>query len=195
MRERSLLNELASTTPGVVLQIGYAGVLAFMLLAHRNTQRRQILRVPVNFETRVRLARVMRDINERVSHYLFSLTVIYLGVALASALALAVLGFPNAIVWGACMGFASFVPFIGPPTVIALVALVGLLSFDDWSRIAAVPAVLVVIHFAESQFITPTFVSRRCALNTIAVFATIALLGWMWGAIRRHRRGAAADLA
>jgi hypothetical protein len=26
-------------------------------------------------------------------------------------------------------------------------------------------------------------VSRRCALNTVAVFATIALLGWMWGAI------------
>jgi hypothetical protein len=26
-------------------------------------------------------------------------------------------------------------------------------------------------------------VSRRCALNTVAVFASIALLGWMWGAI------------
>ena len=27
------------------------------------------------------------------------------------------------------------------------------------------------------------FVSRRCALNTVAVFASIALLGWMWGAM------------
>ena len=27
------------------------------------------------------------------------------------------------------------------------------------------------------------FVSRRCALNTVAVFAAIALLGWMWGAM------------
>ena len=35
----------------------------------------------------------------------------------------------------------------------------------------------------ESQFITPVFVSRRCALNTVAVFVGIALLGWMWGAI------------
>ena len=52
---RSLLGQLASTTPAVILQIGYAGVLAFMLLAHRDDHRRQILRVAANFNTRVRL--------------------------------------------------------------------------------------------------------------------------------------------
>jgi predicted PurR-regulated permease PerM len=67
--------------------------------------------------------------------------------------------------------------------VIGIVALVGVITFDDWYRIVAAPAALLVIHFAESQLVTPAFVSRRCALNTVAVFATIALLGWMWGAI------------
>ena len=181
--QHSLLGALASTTPGVVLQIGYASVLTFMLLAHRNAHRRQVLRIPVQFATRVRLARTMRDVNERVGHYLFSLAVIYACVAVAASIALALLGFPNAMVWGAVMGLASFVPFVGPPIVIAIVALVGLITFDDWPRIAAVPAALLVIHFAESQLVTPTFVSRRCALNTVAVFFTIALLGWMWGAI------------
>jgi predicted PurR-regulated permease PerM len=179
----SLLGQLASTTPIVVLQIAYAGVLAFMLLAHRNNHRRQILRVPASFETRVRLARVMRDINERVGHYLFSLAVIYSCVAVLATVALALLGLPNAIMWGVLMGIASFVPFVGPPVMIALVALAGLLTFEDWPRIVAAPAILILIHFAESQFVTPAFVSRRCALNTVAVFVTIALLGWMWGAI------------
>ena len=183
VREKSLLNDLATTTPGVLLQIGYAGVLAFMLLAHRNTSRRQIMRIPGAFSTRVRLARVMRDINDRVGQYLFSLAVIYACVAAVATVALAVLGFPNAIVWGVLMGVAGFVPFIGSPVMIALVALVALLTFEDWPRIVAAPAALLVIHILESQFITPLFVSRRCALNTVAVFATIALLGWMWGAI------------
>jgi predicted PurR-regulated permease PerM len=181
--QHSLLGTLASMTPAVVLQIGYAGVLAFMLLAHRNTHRRQLLRIPVQFETRVRLARTMRDINDRVGHYLFSLAVIYSCVAVVAAVALALLGFPNAMVWAAVMGLASFVPFIGPPVVIGLVALVAMITFDDWPRIVAAPAALLVIHFTESQFITPALVSRRCALNTVAVFAAIALLGWMWGAI------------
>src|SRR5262249_11200357 len=100
-----------------------------------------------------------------------------------AALSLALLGLPNALMWGAFMGFASFVPFVGPPVVIAVVTLVALLSFDDWPLIAAVPAVLLLIHFAESQLITPSLVSRRCALNTVAVFFTIGLLGWMWGTI------------
>src|SRR6185295_18639486 len=140
VHNRSLLGQLASTTPGVILQIGYAGVLAFMLLAHRNGHRRQILRVPVTFYTRVRLARMMRDINERVGHYLFSLAVIYAGVAALSTVALALLGFPNAIIWGGLMGIAGFVPFIGPAVTIAVVAVVALITFDDWPLIVAAPA-------------------------------------------------------
>src|SRR6185295_15729775 len=92
VHNRSLLGQLASTTPGVILPIGYAGVLAFMLLAHRTSHRRQVLRVPLNFATRVRIARMMRDINERVGHYLFSLAVIYAGVAVLAAVELALLG-------------------------------------------------------------------------------------------------------
>ena len=125
----------------------------------------------------------MRDINERVGQYLFSLCVVYAGVAALATVALALLGFPNAIVWGALMGLASFVPFIGPAVMVAAVALVALLTFDDWTRIVAVPASLLAIHLVESQFMTPMFLSRRCALNTVAVFVSIALLGWMWGAI------------
>ena len=183
VHNRSLLGQLATTTPIVILQIGYAGVLAFMLLAHRNSHRRQVLRVPVNFATRVRIARMMRDINERVGHYLFSLALIYSVVAVLAALSLWLLGVPNALMWGVLLGIGSFIPFVGPPVVIGLVALACLLTFEDWPRIAAAPAILAVIHIAESQFVTPAFVSRRCALNTVAVFVGVALLGWMWGAI------------
>jgi predicted PurR-regulated permease PerM len=183
VREKSLLSELASTTPAILLQIGYAAVLAFMLLAHRNDHRRQILRVPVTFPTRVRLARMMRDINERVGHYLFALAVIYSVVAAASTMALVLLGFPNALMWGVLMGLVSFVPFIGPPIAFGAVAVVALLTYDDWTLMVAAPLSLAIIHFIESQLVTPVFVGRRCALNAVAVFAGVALLGWMWGAV------------
>lgn len=183
VRDKSLLGAIASTTPALLLQIGYAVVLAFMLLAHRNDHRRQMLRVPLNFHTRVRMARIMRDINGRVGSYLFALVVIYSAVAALSTIVLALLGFPNPLLWGVLMGLASFVPFIGPPVAIGLIALVALLTYDDWWLMLAAPVVLAAIHFVESQFITPIFVSRRCALNTVAVFAGVALLGWMWGAV------------
>ena len=66
VNNHSLLGQLASTTPIVILQIAYAAALAFMLLAHRNGHRRQIPRIPASFETRVRLAR-MREKYERES--------------------------------------------------------------------------------------------------------------------------------
>lgn len=183
VREQSLLSELMSTTPAVLLQIGYAAVLSFMILAHRNDHKRQILRVPINFTTRVRIARVMRDINDRVGTYLFALVVIYSLMAVVSTIVLALLGFPNPILWGVLVGLASFVPFVGPPVAIGLVAFVALLTYDDWVHMLAAPAILAAIHFVESQLITPAFVSRRCALNTVAVFSGVAFLGWMWGAV------------
>lgn len=183
VQQRSLLGELATATPMLVLQLGYAGVLAFMMLAHRNGFRRQILRVPTEFYTRVRLARVMRDINERVGQYLLALVAIYTVVAILSAIALALLGYSNAVMWGVSMGIASFIPFVGPPVVVGLVALVGVLSFESWPLMVAGPAVLAALHFVESQLVTPSLVGRRCALNTVIVFAGIALLGWMWGAV------------
>lgn len=183
VRDKSLVSQLMSTTPAVLLQVGYAAVLSFMILAHRNDHKRQILRVPLNFTTRVRIARVMRDINDRVGTYLFALVVIYSLVAVVSTIVLALMGFPNPILWGVLVGLASFVPFIGPPVAIGLVAFVALLTYDDWMHMLAAPAVLAAIHFVESQLITPAFVSRRCALNTVAVFAGVAFLGWMWGAV------------
>lgn len=183
VRDKSLVSQLMSTTPAVLLQVGYAAVLSFMILAHRNDHKRQILRVPLNFTTRVRIARVMRDINDRVGTYLFALVVIYSLVAVVSTIVLALMGFPNPILWGVLVGLASFVPFIGPPVAIGLVAFVALLTYDDWMHMLAAPAALAAIHFVESQLITPAFVSRRCALNTVAVFAGVAFLGWMWGAV------------
>lgn len=183
VKDKSLLSDIISTTPALLLQFGYAAVLAFMLLAHRNDHRRQILRIAVTFSTRVRMARIMRDINERVGHYLFTLAVIYSIVAALSTGVLMLLGFPNALLWGVVMGLASFVPFIGPPVAIGAVFVVALLSYEDWQHIVGVPLALAVIHFVESQLVTPAFVSKRCALNTVAVFAGVAMFGWMWGAV------------
>lgn len=179
----SPLVTLAKTTPAILLQVGYAAILAFMLLAHRNGHRRQILRTATTQATRLRLARMMRDINERVGQYLFTLVAIYSIVAATSAAVLALLDFPNALLWGMLVGLASFVPFIGPPVVIGIVAFIALLTYDDWLRMVAAPLALAIIHFVESQLVTPAFVSRHCALNTVAVFSGVALLGWLWGAV------------
>ena len=183
VREKTLLGELASTTPVVILQFGYGMGLALFLLANRHITWRQLIRIPRTFGARIRLARVMRAVYDRVGHYLFAIFIIYAGVAAISAAVLALIGFPDAVMWGAVLGLASFIPFVGAPIVIALVAAVAAFSFDDWERMLAAPLALVVIHVLESQFITPAVVGKRLSLNTIGVFVSIAFLGWMWGAV------------
>ncbi len=93
----------ASTTPALLLQIGYAArarLHAARPIATTTNARSCGWRS--TFSTRVRLARVMRDINERVGNYLFALAVIYSLVAIASTIVLALLGLPRIRSCGAC---------------------------------------------------------------------------------------------
>ena len=68
VRDKSLLGEVVSTTPRVLLQIGFASVLAFVLLAHRNSHRRQILRKarPRHYLIASRRSRLRRQIGLHV---------------------------------------------------------------------------------------------------------------------------------
>jgi hypothetical protein len=58
-----------------------------------------------------------------VGHYLFALAVLYSVVAAMSTMALAMLDFPIALMWGVLMGLVSFLPFIGSPIAIGVVPL------------------------------------------------------------------------
>ena len=196
VRDGSLLGDLASTTPGVLLQVGYAGVLAFMLLAHRNTSRRQIMRIPAAFHTRVRLARVMRDINERVGHYLFSLAVIYAGVAAVATAGAGAAGLPQCHHVGRADGHRELRAVHRPAGDDRRWSpLVALLTFDDWLRILAAPVALLVIHVVESQFdhaAVPEPALRPQHRGGVRLDRAARL---DVGADRRHRGGAAPDPA
>ncbi|MEH6646647.1 AI-2E family transporter [Sulfitobacter sp.] len=43
------------------------------------------------------------------------------------------------------------------------------------------PAGYMFLTSVEGQFITPWLVGKRLELNTVAVFLTVVVWGWLWG--------------
>jgi len=58
-----------------------------------------------------------------------------------------------------------------------------LITFPTLALAALPPIAYLVIHLAESVFITPLVVGRRLALNPVAILIALAFCGWMWGVI------------
>jgi predicted PurR-regulated permease PerM len=167
--------------PKVMAQAIYALVLALFLISVREPYRKRLILLPSDHEHRLIMARIINESLAQVSDYLFTMTMINVGVAVAATFAFSVLGVPYAAVWGLAFGIASYVPYVGPTATIALCALTQLVTAPSIGEAVVPPLTLVLINFIESSFVTPWLVSRRIAVSSLAIFLTVAMLGWLSG--------------
>ncbi len=88
---------------------------------------------------------------------------------------------PNPILWGLMAALLNFLPYVGALVGVAVVGLVALVSFDSIGSALLAPALYFACTVVEGQFITPALVGRRLEMNTVAVFLSVAVWGWLWG--------------
>jgi predicted PurR-regulated permease PerM len=132
-------------------------------------------------DVRLRTLRILNEIEEHLGNYLLMVTMINIGVGIATGLICAVTGMPNPAGLGALAATLNFIPIIGPVAMFVVLVLVGLVSFSTISAGLLAPACFTVMTFLEGHFITPTIVGRRLSLNALAIFIALAFWTWLWG--------------
>jgi predicted PurR-regulated permease PerM len=130
---------------------------------------------------RLRTLRMINEIEEHLGNYLLIVTMINIGVGVATGLICAVTGMPNPAGLGALAAILNFIPIIGPVAMFAVLVVVGLVSFPGIGAGLLAPALFAVMTFLEGHFLTPMIVGRRLALNALAVFIALAFWTWLWG--------------
>jgi predicted PurR-regulated permease PerM len=176
-------NGVLRIAPILIAQTVYVLVLALFLMSTRRAYHNRIIMLPSSREDRLRVARILNQTLSQVSSYLFVISMINIGVGVATTLLFLVAGIPNAVVWGFVFGLACFVPYLGPIAAIALCGLVHLVTFDTLAQALVAPAILLGINVVEANFVTPLLVSRRLEVSALAVFFTVALFTWLWGPV------------
>jgi predicted PurR-regulated permease PerM len=178
----AVITSVALTAPAVLAMILYMTVVTIFLLSERKRYIQQLILLPRTLNGRLRMARICRDVRHRVSGYLFTLTMINIGLAVTTSIAFYIAHIPEPVLWGVAYGVLNFLPIIGPTTIILSSALVGLATADTITGALLPPAILIVIDTIEAYFIQPWLLGRRLVVSPIAIFVTIATLVWMWGA-------------
>ena len=129
----------------------------------------------------MRTLRILNEIEEHLGNYLLMVTMINVGVGIATGMICAVTGMPNPAGLGALAAILNFIPIIGPVAMFAVLVVVGLVAFPTISAGLLAPALFAAMTFLEGHFLTPMIVGRRLALNALAVFIALAFWTWMWG--------------
>jgi predicted PurR-regulated permease PerM len=182
VENNGVLYALASTAPGILAKIVYVTVLTIFLLSTRRHYTSQLILLPRTVAGRLRMARICRDVKSRVSGYLFTLSLINVGLTVVTAAAFWLVGIPHGLLWGVAYGLLNFVPIIGPTTVIIASAVYGLINGHTILEMALPPALLLSIDTIEAYLVQPWLLSRRIVVSPVAIFLVVAALVWMWGA-------------
>ena len=167
---------------GVVLAgIGETLVLLYLLLASGDMFLQKLVRVMPTLQDKKRAVEISHEIQQNISNYLFSVTLINLGLGIVVSAGLYWLGVPNAVMWGTLVAILNFIPYFGPVAGIVLLSAVGLLTFDTvWKGI--LPSTwYLLLHLLEANFITPMLLGRRFTLNPVVIFVFLIFWTWLWG--------------
>ncbi|MGR3760062.1 AI-2E family transporter [Roseobacteraceae bacterium NS-SX3] len=128
-----------------------------------------------------RALKIAYGVEESISRYLLSITLINAGLGCVIGAGLWLLGMPQPAVWGGMAFLFNFLPFIGALAGVLLSAAAAVISFDSIGYAMLVPAFYLLATSLEGHFITPVLIGRRLELNAVCVFATVVFWAWMWG--------------
>jgi predicted PurR-regulated permease PerM len=156
-------------------------VLLYLLLASGDMFLQKLVRVMPTLREKKRAVEISHEIQQNISHYLFSVTLINIGLAIGVSGGLYLMGVRNAAMWGMLVALLNFVPYFGPSAGILLLATVGFLMFDTLWQAVLPAAWYLLLHLLEANFITPVLLGRRFTLNPVIIFVSLIFWIWLWG--------------
>ena len=161
--------------------IGETLVLLYLLLASGDLFLQKLVHVMPTLHDKKRAVEISHEIQQNISNYLFSVSLINIGLGVAVSVGLYFLGVPNAAMWGMLVAVLNFVPYFGPIVGVMLLATVGLLNFVTLWQGLLPAAWYLLLHLLEANLITPVLLGRRFTLNPVVVFVSLIFWTWLWG--------------
>jgi predicted PurR-regulated permease PerM len=180
VRQPGIIAEVAAMAPGVLGELGFTLVLLLLLLSSGDMFYEKLVHVMPTFRDKRLAVRIAREIESKLSSYLFAITLINAGLGVAIGVSMWLIGMPNALLFGVLGFLFNFVPFVGAAAGVTIATVVGLVSLDEPIFGLLAGATYLALTSLEAQFVTPYFVGRRLEMNTVAVFLAIAFWAWLW---------------
>lgn len=158
-------------------------IFLFFILGWGDRLFRNVVNALPNFHEQRRAVVVARDVESAIAIYLFTITLINIGLGAVVALVLYTLGMPNPLLWGVMAAVLNYIPYIGTVITASVLGFVALITFPSLGEAMLIPAVFLAITTIEGYLITPAALGNQLTLNPLLIFLSLVLWYAMWGVI------------
>jgi len=173
--------DVVATTPKVLAGVLTVVLLVFFFLVYGDVMLRRLVEASPSFGYKRHAVAIVRSIQYEVSRYILTATLINMGLGAITAGMLWLYHMPDPLLWGTVAMLANYIPYVGAITTTTVLAIVGLLNFNDPGA-ALLPALTFAgITALEGNVITPLIQGHRMRLSPIAILLWLLIWGWLWG--------------
>ncbi|MBA6413412.1 AI-2E family transporter [Parahaliea sp. F7430] len=130
-----------------------------------------------------RASLLIARMQKELSRYILTVSLINLGLGVATAIVLWLLRVEDALLWGALVGVLNFAPYVGPLVAICVLSVAGLVQYGLVLAALVPAASYFAINMLEAQFITPLVLGHHMRLNPLVLVLWLIIWGWLWGAV------------
>jgi predicted PurR-regulated permease PerM len=164
----------------IVLASATVFLLYFMLATERWLIARTVEAIPRR-RTRALLLSGLRQAQGDIGLFITTMGIISIGLGAATGIALALIGFPNPVLWATTTAVLTFVPYIGPVLVTLALLIAGSMASGTGFEMLVPPGLFLLLHFVESNFISPLLMGHRLRISPVFVFLSVLFWSWLWG--------------
>lgn len=178
----SLLDYLTSSAPAAAVQVFFAVLVIYFFLAGWTRLRQATITRRGSFGGAMETARVLRRVVDTTASYIATITMINFTLGATVAALLWVMGMPSPLMWGGIVALCNYIPYLGPIVAAVLLALGGLMTYDDVG-LALLPSLAFTgLHLFEANVVTPLILGRRLTVSPLLILVSLSFWGWIWGA-------------
>jgi len=141
----SVAARVFGTTTAVLGGIVEVVLLMFLLLASGDTFLGKLVKVLPGKRDKREAVEIFDQTESVVSHYTVVTALINAGQGTVIAVAMALLHLPNPVLWGILTFFLEFIPYLGGASMLILLALAGLASFDRIGQALLPPLIYLAV--------------------------------------------------
>jgi predicted PurR-regulated permease PerM len=179
----NLIRSAMSIAPFLLTQVVFVLILLFFMMSTGELLYLKIVQSFPSLGTKRQAYAALRTIEASLGSYLSTITVINFGLAVAIGVAMWSFGMP-APGFLALVAFGlNFIPYLGSVAGTLAAFVIALVSLNGFLPPLMVAGTYIALTAIEGQLITPALVSRRLAMNSVAVFLAVAFWAWLWSVV------------
>jgi predicted PurR-regulated permease PerM len=178
----AVLGDALGPTFQILAMAGMTVLFAFVMLLRWDDLGDRFIRLVGHGQILV-TTRALAEGKGKVASYLWRLLLLNGLHGFAVWIGLALIGVPNALLWGLLAAILRFIPYVGPWIAATFPVLTALAVSPEWTQPLMAIGLFAFLELVSNNILEPWIYGNGTGISPLAILVSAMFWAWLWGPV------------